>query len=155
MQMHTIIMFTFLDLTSWKGPDSTGALTASTLWPMSSFPKSWSLSTPTSLSTLEKTHVFPWVKYPSIWKRLLFTNVAPARPNPQPNRRRGKRAKGLRRQIWLLSSRGVKRQNLPISHQINQHRRRRVWWNRMMGTIKGLHHICSIKWLPPLLGDKR
>ena len=147
------IMFVFTDLTFWKGPDSTGALTASTLWPTSSFPRSWSLSTPTSPSTLEKTPVCPRGNYPSSWKqRTQSTNVAPARPGT--NRRIGKRPKGLWRQTWLWSSLLVTRQNLLGRRgQMRQHRRRQVWWNRMRWITKRRHHICSIKWLRPFAGE--
>lgn len=142
----------FLGLTFWKGPDSTGVLMASTLWPTSSFPKNWSRSTPTLLSTSEKTPICPRGKYPSLWKRQpLSTNVAPARPRALPNRRRSdNRAKRLLWQIWLWPSRLVKRQKLRSQkQQIKQHRRRTVWWNRMQCVVKWPHHICSIKWLPP------
>lgn len=143
-------MFIFLDLTFWKGPDSTGALTASTLWPTSSFLKSWNLSTPTSPSTLEKTLVCLRGKHPSIWKQQAqSSSVAPASLEAPSNRRWGKTAKGLWQLIWLWSSQLVKRQNLSSQRQpIKQHRRRQVWWNRV-------NHICSIKWFPHSFWSER
>lgn len=118
-------LFVFLDLTFWKEPDSTGAPMASTHWPTSCFLRSWSPSTPTSLSTSERTPISPKEKLPSLWKQQrLSTNTVWATREAQASRTRHWEAKSLWRLIWLNL---VQKQNLCIRRlQIKQHTTRQV-----------------------------